>query len=341
MQKSERWMSQEKYEKRILEIIEREAIPYEYLGMDEYIGNKTKVNFRCKIHNNVFKTVINNFLTRHSGYCECSQNKRWNWQERIQQCEERIRKENLPYTFTIDKTKYKNQRSPINIHCNHCDKDWTTTIAQFLNKKCKCPSCTPYHRRYSIEDRKKQVLQIIDLEKLDYRLIKIDDDYNTKYSMTKLHLYCNKCECEWTTKINDFVNSGHRCPHCNKSTGETKISTFLKEHNVNFEREYRFNDCKYKYRLPFDFYLQEYNLCIEYDGIQHFKPVTFAGKNDLFCTERFRQTVEKDNIKNQFCLDRGIKLLRFNYLHSDSYIQNTLLNELKLEDVKCEEILKA
>ena len=41
MQKSERWMSQEKYEKRILEIIEREAIPYEYLGMDEYIGNKS------------------------------------------------------------------------------------------------------------------------------------------------------------------------------------------------------------------------------------------------------------------------------------------------------------
>lgn len=341
MKKSERLMSQEKYEKRIFKIIEEEAIPFEYLGMDEYIGNKTKINFRCRVHNNLFKTTINNFLTRHSGCCECSKNKRWSWQERTQQCEKRINEENLPYVFTIDQSQYKNQSSKITIHCNSCNKDWTTTIAQFLHKRCKCPSCTPYHRRYSVEERASQILQIIDLENLDYCLIKIDDDYNEKYAFTNLHLYCKKCKCEWITKINDFVNSGHRCPHCNKSSGETKIANFLIEHNISFEREYRFDECKYKYRLPFDFYLKEYNLCIEYDGIQHFMPVTFAGKNDSNCIEQFNQTVEKDKIKNQYCLNKGIALLRFNYLDSDDYIQNTLLNELKLKDVKCEEILKA
>ncbi len=76
-------------------------------------------------------------------------------------------------------------------------------------------------------------------------------------------------------------------------------------------------------------------------GFNIFKPVTFAGKNDLNCIERFNQTLEKDKIKNQYCLNKGIVLLRFNYLDSDDYIQNTLLNELKLKDVKCEEILKA
>lgn len=341
MQKSERCILQEKYENRILEIIKDESIHFEYLGMDEYIGNKTKINFRCNVHNNLFKTTINNFLRRHTGCCECSKNKRWSWQERVQQCDERIRKENLPYVFTIDKSQYKNQRSAITIHCKSCDKDWTTTIAQFLHKRCKCPSCTPYHRRYSAEERINQILQIIDSESLDYRFIGIDDNYNEKHAATKIHLYCEKCNCEWATTINDFTNSGHRCPHCNKSSGETKISNFLREHNVIFEREYRFDDCKYKYRLPFDFYLKEYNLCIEYDGIQHFMPITFAGKNDSECIERFNQTVEKDKIRNQYCLDNGITLLRFNYLDSDDYIQNKLLNVLKLKDVKCEEILKA
>ena len=38
-----------------------------------------------------------------------------------------------------------------------------------------------------------------------------------------------------------------------------------------------FNDCKRKNKLRFDFYLPKYNVLIEYDGMQHFKPIIFFG----------------------------------------------------------------
>ena len=123
-------------------------------------------------------------------------------------------------------------------------------------------------------------------------------------------------------KINDFVNSGHRCPHCNKSTGETKISTFLKEHNVNFEREYRFNDCKYKYRLPFDFYLPEYNLVIEIDGEGHYFPCHFNNISKDKAVFSFEKIKYHDLLKNIYCMENHIDLLRIPYWEikdSDGY----------------------
>ena len=57
--------------------------------------------------------------------------------------------------------------------------------------------------------------------------------------------------------------------------------------------------------LKFDFYLPKYNTCIEYDGEQHFKSVEyFGGYISLI------ETKERDEIKNKFCLDNKIKLLR-------------------------------
>ena len=45
--------------------------------------------------------------------------------------------------------------------------------------------------------------------------------------------------------------------------------------NIEFKKEKKFKDCKDKYQLPFDFYLPQYNLCIEFDGEQHFNPSSF------------------------------------------------------------------
>ena len=43
--------------------------------------------------------------------------------------------------------------------------------------------------------------------------------------------------------------------------------------NINYIREKRFKDCKNIKPLPFDFYLPEKNICIEYDGEHHFKSI--------------------------------------------------------------------
>ena len=71
--------------------------------------------------------------------------------------------------------------------------------------------------------------------------------------------------------------------------------------------------------MPFDFYLPEYNVCIEYDGIQHFEPTRFNKKmtieeaNDNFIQQKFR-----DEIKNNYCKNNNIKLLRIPYTEYDN-----------------------
>ena len=65
--------------------------------------------------------------------------------------------------------------------------------------------------------------------------------------------------------------------------------------------------------LPFDFYLPQYNLIIEYDGEQHFKPISVFGGEDAFWT-----TVTHDAIKNQYCEDNDIDLLRIPYWEFDN-----------------------
>ena len=68
--------------------------------------------------------------------------------------------------------------------------------------------------------------------------------------------------------------SGHGCSKCkNNYKGEIAIENYLTRNNIKFEAQKRFKDCKDKRPLPFDFYLPYYNLCIEFDGEGHFKPI--------------------------------------------------------------------
>ncbi len=101
---------------------------------------------------------------------------------------------------------------------------------------------------------------------------------------------------------------GRGCPVCSNSTGEQEIKKLLIENGVEFIHQYKFDDCKNVFPLRFDFYLPEYNICIEYDGEQHFRPMGFSG-GDI----GFKRTVKNDKIKNQYCNKNNIGLLRVRF----------------------------
>ena len=113
---------------------------------------------------------------------------------------------------------------------------------------------------------------------------------------------------------------GRRCPKCKKSKGEIEISKILDLYNIKYEEEYRFENCKFKYTLPFDFYLPEYNTCIEYDGIQHFYIIEQFGGLDGFISSKIR-----DTIKNIYCENNNIKLIRIPYWEFNNI--ETIINE--------------
>lgn len=105
------------------------------------------------------------------------------------------------------------------------------------------------------------------------------------------------------TKENPTLSCG-----CIKSQGELKIVQILLENNIKFETQKMIKTQEYNSPLYFDFYLPDWNCCIEYDGQQHFYPVEqFGGQ------KQFELTQIRDNIKNNWCNDNGISLIRIPY----------------------------
>lgn len=97
------------------------------------------------------------------------------------------------------------------------------------------------------------------------------------------------------------------CPNCRESKGEIDVAKSLDGLSIKYIRNNKFIDCRGEtgYPLPFDFYLPDYNMCIEYDGQQHYLPV--------FGIDKFTRLKINDKIKDYYCEKNGIKLLRISY----------------------------
>ena len=115
------------------------------------------------------------------------------------------------------------------------------------------------------------------------------------------------------TTYANFKQKNQMCALCSEenigaSKGEKRVSRHLDKQGVNYIYQFKFPDCKFKQELPFDFYLPEYNLCIEYDGIQHDEPVVHFGGLESFIDTKIR-----DTIKNIYCEKNSINLIRISY----------------------------
>ncbi len=86
--------------------------------------------------------------------------------------------------------------------------------------------------------------------------------------------------------------------------GEKNIATILDRLGIEYERQKKFDECKHKRKLPFDFYLPKHNICIEHQGEQHRKAIDFFGGK-----KEFEQLKKRDAIKRMYCKKNGIDLV--------------------------------
>ncbi len=124
--------------------------------------------------------------------------------------------------------------------------------------------------------------------------------------ITKVEIICIKHGSFWQMPTDHFRGMG--CPKCKTSKGENEIIKYLDLHNIKYIHQKKFDGCKYKTELPFDFYLIDYNICIEFDGIQHSECVEYFGG-----VEAFELRKKKDKIKTKYCREHGIHLERITY----------------------------
>ncbi len=124
---------------------------------------------------------------------------------------------------------------------------------------------------------------------------------------------------EWRASINRRTNpnSNNGCPKCASSKGEKEILSFLKEFNVAHITEYRFENCRHKRELPFDFAIFDsdgYLHCIiEYHGEQHYRPIKFFGGQ-----KKYEERIRNDKIKSDYCRENNIPLKIIPYWEFDN-----------------------
>lgn len=168
-------------------------------------------------------------------------------------------------------------------------------------------------------------------DRLKYEFIKLrgnEYDYSNVVFENidkKVEIICKK-HGKFKQRIYKHLNF-QGCPKCSVSSGESKIMKYLNDLNIYFEVEKIFNECKDINPLRFDFYLPEMNLCIEYDGKQHFELC------DFFMNEvEFENLKRRDLIKNIYCKENSIDLLRIKYTDFDNI--ERIIKE-KIINIKC------
>lgn len=144
-------------------------------------------------------------------------------------------------------------------------------------------------------------------------------------------MYRCLCDCGTDTIVASIsLTSGHtNSCGCLNSYYNMYIHKYLEKRGINHQTEYGVQIDGRRYR--FDFYLPDYNLCIEYDGVQHFEPKSFNGDQNA-AEENLRATQERDAAKDTYCRDNSIHLLRIPYWEAkniETIISNSLqrLNE--------------
>lgn len=114
---------------------------------------------------------------------------------------------------------------------------------------------------------------------------------------------------------------GDGCPICNSSKGEIKIKFILDNYNINYNHQHKFIDCRNKKPLPFDFYLPEHNICIEFDGKQHFSNNYGWSSSKEKRNINFLNLKRNDKIKDEYCELNNIRLIRIPYWNYNNIIE--------------------
>lgn len=221
------------------------------------------------------------------------------------------------FNYKLLSKEYENSKTVLTVVCpeNH---EYQTTMHRFKNQESRCPICSRKEasekRRYDYEFVKQTI------EYYGYKLL--SNEYKDVKSL--LLIECPNGH-KFEMSFDKFNNCNHRCARCSESKGEREVGMFLDKYKIQYITQYRFEDCKFYYTLPFDFYLSDYNCCIEFDGEQHYEIFKYFGGLDKFIDTKIR-----DTIKNEYCKKNNIKLIRIPYWEFDN-IEEILKRELKLK----------
>lgn len=261
---------------------------YDYSLVD-YKTNDKNIKIICKIHGE-FNQIASDHL-RGCGCSQCSSNKRYTTQEFIE-------KSNIIHNYKFDYSlvNYKNNHTKIKIIC-----PIHGVFEQKPNDHLRGHGCK---HCYDDTNIKKQIFidrsNVLHNNKYDYSLVNYINSYTDVIIICPVHG-------EFLQNPNNHM-SQNGCPICNESKGELEIRNLLEKHNIKYEYQKTFDDCKHIKSLTFDFFLSDFNICIEYNGKQHYTPIEYFGGE-----KTLNEIIKRDTIKIEYCKNNNINLIVIKY----------------------------
>lgn len=295
--------------------------------LEEIENNQSVVEYICPLHG-LQKTTVSSILQGKMCY-SCSRIQAGNkkWAHSLDERRDKL------YNLLLEKCQDKNyillsSKEDINSNTDYiryyCSEhgEHSMKIANMIYNDRGCPDCyREKHKPKSIKEVKPYItIQSVNKLNKDTIIQRVlncggtllnPDDYVSN-TTKNLQITCPECGDVFITSLRNFTqHGGQLCDKCRrtKSVGESKIAIYLKERNISFEREKWFSDCRDIHPLPFDFYIQDLNCIIEFDGIHHFAPI--------YGEDRFLTMQYHDWTKNEYCRKHNIKMIRIPYWDID------------------------
>lgn len=287
----------------------------------EYKGIKAPMKFICSQCGQTFERNLDNLKTRRSNTCKDCGHKRSNQKQVLSL--DYVKDFILAHGCVLLSESYSGYKDNLKIQCK-CGKTFYSTFNSFKHKTKKhCDLCSTLLRSRNAQTPDYIIESTVN--NANYKFFQTQMRGNEKY----VKVQCNKLHSPYWVRFTKF-KIGQRCAKCTHSKGECAINSYLKLNNISFKIEYTFKNLRGIGGLPlrFDFaVMKDDNLIclIEYDGKQHYE----VGFNDKV---GFLRTQKHDIIKNKYCKENNIDLLRIKYTNFNSvnFILKEFLSKYKI-----------
>ena len=271
-----------------------------------YVNAVTKVSIICPTHG-VFYQLPSSHLQGHGcPYCGGSS---------IKTTEQFIQEATNKWgdTYDYSKTTYRNALTKVCIICPEHGEFWQPPSSHLQGHGC--PKC--HFLKNGLRHR----------SNTDEFIIKAKKVHGNKYDYSKVNYVkakekvCIICPVHgefYQTPCHHLIGNG--CPKCNYSKMESIVENALLFNNVQFESQKKF---KWLGKQSLDFYLPKYNIAIECQGEQHYKPIKYIGGDNKLSVIQ-----ERDKRKLKLCNQNDIDIFYIKYTDDCNEAINRILENI-------------
>lgn len=205
-------------------------------------------------------------------------------------------------------SEYVNNETKIKLKCNQCGniiEKKPVKMTGSTKEGCyicsgKCHKTTEYFKN-ELENKFPNQFEVLE-----------------EYQGARTPIHIKRLVCGHIQKITpDNLLRGKGCPSCGirQSSYMDIVEAYLDKHKIKYEKEKTFEGCRNIRPLPFDYYIERKNVCIEVDGEFHYDV------NSVYLNNRsaYEEVHKRDLIKTQYCKDNNIKLIRLPYYEVDNF----------------------